>query len=420
MRTHYALIIELKAGSSRCRRRKPAYIDSFIQFAPSARGESHLYGETHLDAFQARAYFQHMLKPIDPVKLEHDAADGLRRLLAEVPETKTFPPKFSGGGRADEAIDFLLRIRSGDRVHVLACEVKTNGQPRHARAAISRLHDYVANANIKASPVFIAPFLSEEVRSLCRKHKVNYFDLLGNCRLVLPGLYIDRRSSEIPAAERRELKSLFRPKSARVLRLMLSEPQRTLKLTEMSERAQVSLGQAHNVKEALLARGWVEAGNDGFRLTDPDSLLDTWRDNYDGPPGHAFTYYTIMHGKELEVALREFFLRDGNRRGAALSSFSAAKWLAPYVRNETRFFHANANGLARLQDELDLDDVAKGANVVVTVVDDDGPLLDAVEPARGIRVTSPVQTYLDLAIAGDRGQEAAEHLRRECLQWRNE
>jgi hypothetical protein len=31
--------------------------------------------------------------------------------------------------------------------------------------------------------------------------------------------------------------------------------------------------------------------------------------------------------------------------------------------------------------------------------------------------TSPVQTYLDLAAAGERGQEAADHLRQERLQW---
>ncbi|PTN52788.1 hypothetical protein DAI43_01230, partial [Achromobacter xylosoxidans] len=59
----------------------------------------------------------------------------------------------------------------------------------------------------------------------------------------------------------------------------------------------------------------------------------------------------------------------------------------------------------------------KGENLVVTVLDDPGLFLDTVQPAPGVVCTSPIQTYLDLSVAGERGQEAADHLRRERLQW---
>lgn len=42
-----------------------------------------------------------------------------------------------------------------------------------------------------------------------------------------------------------------------------------------------------------------------------------------------------------------------------------------------------------------------------------------IEPAPGIICTSAVQTYLDLAQAGERGGEAAKHLRLERLDWSN-
>ncbi len=48
---------------------------------------------------------------------------------------------------------------------------------------------------------------------------------------------------------------------------------------------------------------------------------------------------------------------------------------------------------------------------------DRGLLEDTVEPAPGAVCTGVIQTYLDLAAAGERGQEAAEHLRREQLKW---
>jgi len=41
---------------------------------------------------------------------------------------------------------------------------------------------------------------------------------------------------------------------------------------------------------------------------------------------------------------------------------------------------------------------------------DKGVFLDRVEAAEGIWCTSPIQTYLDLAVSGERAIEAAEHL----------
>ena len=66
---------------------------------------------------------------------------------------------------------------------------------------------------------------------------------------------------------------------------------------------------------------------------------------------------------------------------------------------------------------LKLTSASRGENVVVTVLKDPGLLLDTVEPAAGAVCTSPLQTYLDLYVAGERGREAADHLRRENLTW---
>ena len=53
----------------------------------------------------------------------------------------------------------------------------------------------------------------------------------------------------------------------------------------------------------------------------------------------------------------------------------------------------------------------------ITVPKDLGLLVDTIELAPGAVCTSPIQTYLDLSIAGERGTEAAEHLRQERLSW---
>jgi hypothetical protein len=100
-----------------------------------------------------------------------------------------------------------------------------------------------------------------------------------------------------------------------------------------------------------------------------------------------------------------------------LASFSAARWLAPYVRTATEYFYADEIGVARLAEALMLTSTAKGENVVITAPKDTALFRNTVEAAPGVLCTSVVQTYLDLTLAGERGREAAEHLRRERLAW---
>lgn len=73
--------------------------------------------------------------------------------------------------------------------------------------------------------------------------------------------------------------------------------------------------------------------------------------------------------------------------------------------------------MERLISGLKLSTTSKGANVTITVPNDEGIFLDAIEPAPGIVTTGVIQTYLDLTAQGERGQEAAEHLRNEWMEW---
>lgn len=80
-------------------------------------------------------------------------------------------------------------------------------------------------------------------------------------------------------------------------------------------------------------------------------------------------------------------------------------------------FFADEEGLSKLRAALKLAPVSKGENVSITMPKDPGLLDDTIEPAPGAVCTSPLQTYLDLSVAGERGTEAAGHLRQERLSW---
>jgi hypothetical protein len=358
-----------------------------------------------------------MLKRSDSLKVAGArAGDLLRRLLEKVPiaQIEGIEAQAVSG---DWRPDLIARVVVDGRQHVLVCEYKSNGQPRFARAALLQLWDYVAQQNPQATPIFIAPYISPAVRQMCEEKGAGYLDLAGNARIAFGGVFIERMVADKPTAEQRELKSLFRPKSAQVLRALLREPGRAWRVTELSAISGVSLGHVSNVRAGLIDREWARASEDGLVLAEPDSLLDAWRESYSAPPGERLRFYTPLHGSALEDAARGALRAEGGTGRAVFASFSAAQWLAPYARTGTHYFFADEEGLHKLRSALKLAPASKGENVVVTVPKDLGLLTDTIEPAPGAMCTSAVQTYLDLSIAGERGAEAAEHLRQERLSW---
>lgn len=348
---------------------------------------------------------------------ETKAIAALRAVLDQVPAIKIRSiTRALRVGRAQP--DIVVKLSVAGRSHVLACEVKESGQPRFVRTGLLELRHALAHSSRDMIPVLIAPFLSSKAQSLCREHGAGFLDLEGNVRLAFDGVYVERSVATRPAVERRELRSLFRPKSARVLTIMLADPARPWRVAELAEAADVSLGHISNVRAGLLDREWAKVSDSGLYLSAPGALLDAWRDAYPRPAGRPLRFYTTLHGGAFEDAARHA-MRAGPDKGRAIfASFSAAHWLAPFARIGTHFFYADEPGLERLRAALMLSSTAKGENVVVTLLKDEGVFRSAVEPVAGVVCSGLIQTYLDLSAAGERGREAAEHLRRERMRWK--
>lgn len=359
-----------------------------------------------------------MLKATDPAATVQKAADALRKLLAEVPALGQAVVRRQRRA-SDAGVDVTAQIELPAGRRTLACRVEASGQPRRVRPALQLLREYAAGQAAPVTPLLAAPYLSLEARGLCKEAGVGYIDFAGNARLVFDGIFIDRQvASTKPAPERREAAlPLFNIRSAQVLRLMLRDPQRLWRTGELSETAGVSQKQVSNVRSVLLEKQWAKLTGDGVQLTEPEALLDAWREAYEPPAGQRHSFYTTLHGTALDSGLRSLGNAPPDAGQVALASFSAAQWLAPYGRSGTHYFYADPPGLERLRFTLKLFSASIGENVVVTVVDEPGLFRDTVKPAPSIACTSPVQTYLDLFGAGERGREAAQQLRLAGLGW---
>ena len=358
-----------------------------------------------------------MLKAANSVKdFERRAALLLEQLLRRVPSLTVKSVAVEEPSGKASGIDIFARVRSGQQDYSLVCEVKQNGQPRFAREAINQLKAYLSRSKREEIPIFIAPFLTAATREFCQAEGVGYLDLEGNAHIAFGPVYIERATANRPEAEKREFRSLFKPRSAQVLRVLLRDPQRVWKLSELAEQSGVSIGHVSNVRNALADREWIEDRSAGIQLKSPDLLLDAWSESYRIEATEELKFYTTLHGKTWEKSVRNYFeVRSSDH--AALASFSAAQWIAPYGRSPTHFFYADPGAIPALKEVLELSKPAMGENVIVWIPNDEGVFTDSFDVDGSIRCTSSLQTYLDLCQAGDRGLEAADHLRKAKLTW---
>ncbi|OGQ57881.1 MAG: hypothetical protein A3J24_06020 [Deltaproteobacteria bacterium RIFCSPLOWO2_02_FULL_53_8] len=365
-----------------------------------------------------------MLNSFDLVKkLEKEAVADLTSMLVQVPALNQEDIQVEPRHVPDGAVDFLVTVQYNGKTYVIVADIKATAPPRKVRSSILDLQKATRYYGQDAVPLIVAPYLSPEARAICREYEIGYLDLEGNCRLSFGSVFIDRSVQSKPVAQRREFKSLFSPKSARVLSVMMRDPSRPWKVQALSAEAHVSVGHVSNVRTALLEREWAKIEEDGFSLLAPDGILDAWRDAYSPPQGRQYRFYTTLHGSSLEKKIREMFARipfatTFTNGVVMLASFSAAKWISPYARTGSEYFYANDTGLALLKEELKLTPTTKGENVLITLLEDENLPVNFEHPAIDIICTDPVQTYLDLWASGERGREAAEHLRNEKLIWK--
>jgi hypothetical protein len=357
-----------------------------------------------------------MLKVQQPGKdsrhVEDALTEALLRELQGVPtlEVRVVRTNLRVAGRE---IDVSVEVGlPGMSQLLLIGEIKQSGEPRFARAVVDRLF-YLTNRTFPGSyGVFLAPYVSPEAAAICEAESFGYLDLAGNCLLKLGHNYIRREGRPNVTAQKRLLRSFYSPKAERILRALLTEPCRSWKLQELAAAANVSLGQAHNVKTLLHDREWLTAGPNGLQLREPGKLLDEWAGNYDFSRSVKHNFHSLRPCRETEELIGA--LGTSERIRYAFTGFSAAARIAPHTRYQRVHAYVDPERVLTMAEAADLKRVATGANVVLLTPYDEGVYYNTQD--EGHSVVSPVQLYLDLRALAGRGEDAAEFLLETVLQ----
>jgi len=317
------------------------------------------------------------------------------------------PPSLEGSVHlAAELVDdqhAIVRLRHGD----VQAEFRAAGLAVPYPSGLERL--LARDPDIELVVVDRAPPGLEKAAAA---RGISYLDVHGRGRVIGPGLvYVASPRLDIGRVVPSR-SSPFAQKASRVVRVLLSDPQRSWRLSDVAVLSHLNPGNVHRALAALVELGMVERDEDAYLVVDAGSLLEAWSDQRPRPREQVWL--------AVEGELREFVAKlieklDGE---AVVSGELAAEDFAPYLPAESAVVHC-----------LDADRFAAfspgdqrrprlrfgvGSGEVLLDLADEGVGDFRVERNQ-LPLASPVQVYVDLAGERGRAREAAEHLRRAVI-----
>lgn len=353
-----------------------------------------------------------------PSGLTHDAIGWIRRVGSETQAFEVVDHQYEPESRRD----VVVTVRpTGLPPVTLMVETKKRLTPREAMAIVPELR----RRGEPGVPMVCCPFISPRVAEILTEAGVGYVDQGGNARIAGEGFFLHVTGRDNPAPDTRPLANPFSPKSSRIVRLMLEEPQRPWRVQELAKEADVSIGLVSKAKHALMEEGYLWSLEGFLRLSDPDGLLQSWSRAYTNRD-EAVSYYVMSD--EADVIGRLASWCDREQAKWALSDFSGAWRLSPMVRHKlTSIAVLNTGSGERrraLLEHLGAKPVDSGANLSLRFTGDKYTFYKS-RMVDQVRVLSPLQLYLDLKTKTGRGDEAAEalydqHLRARFVACRNE
>lgn len=285
--------------------------------------------------------------------------------------------------------------------------------------AISRLQEHRKNQGKGVIPLLIVPYMGETGRRLCEENEIAWLDLSGNARIKAPGLFINVEGKPNRFKSAGRPPNLFAPKSSRIVRQFLIEPDHTLSQRELSQAADLDEGYTSRIVRRFEETGLVVRNEEGLlRPKDPEQLLDSWHEAYDFMRHHIIKgHVAARSGEDLLHRIADVLEKQAT--GYAATGLCGA-WVYTHFANfRLATFYLSHVPADELSHTLGFREDDRGANIWLVIPNDEGAFHGS-EVREGIRCVHPVQVYLDLKAHPERSAEAASRLRQEYLKWRED
>jgi len=336
-----------------------------------------------------------------------------RRLARILPDVKIEKIEWAD---SNSLWDIGIKIKVGNFLKWLRCEVKTKGEPWYLYQAIGRL---TQAPQVKKGDyaVVIVPFISEQGRKVCKEAGIGYIDLVGNIFLKFDSVLVEKTANEKPTGKFKKKPTFrmpFASKSSRVLRVLLENPRKVWTFTSLSQEAEANIRTAFSVVDILKEKGFIDKKRGAIRLIKPEAMLDYWAENYDFGKNQILSYFSFTRTfDEFLANLKK--LSGGKKFNYALTVHSGAALIAPFVR--FRDVHLYIQGEPKTWvKKLNLRPVESGGTIHLVIPYDEGVFYNK-QSVNNVSVACNIQLYIDLVHYPARGKEQADFLREKKMRF---
>lgn len=326
-------------------------------------------------------------------------------------------------GVPDVAVRTNLSIRSSDsrqrdaliyaRGHSFVLEWKGSGSLSHVVAAIHRLARARLSFSHDVIPLLAVPYMGRAAQEHCAKANVSWLDLSGNARIIAPGIFYQNLGNPNHYRRAGRPETAFGPRGSRITRRLLIEPAMVVRQRTLAADTGLDEGHTSRVVGKLLETGLVERGQDGIRVTDPEALLDAWREDYRFDRHHVLRgHIAARSGDALTHSIAETLSKT--EEPFAATALPAAWLRTHYAGFRLSTVYLQIPPTAGLKKDLGFREEERGANTWLVVPNDEG-VFDGVEVIDGIPCVHPVQAYIDLKDHPERAGEAATEIHKQLF-----
>lgn len=280
------------------------------------------------------------------------------------------------------------------------------------KSSLPELESLLADWNDPEPPLLVAPELSPRVLELCHRKGLAAVDLNGRAYIRAPGILVDRRP--LPGRDFRfhlEPRNVFVGKSARIIRTLLTDRDRSWGQSELVGRSKASSGLVSRIVQHLISQGFIEKQTAReFRLSGPLELIDAWVKADDFNRRTTATRYTTFGSSPLETARQLWSWATEQTIPIAFTQWLAASLRHPYTEPVVTSAYVARLPEAATLERLGLRPVTDAGKVWLLVPDDEGVFLET-QTIQDLPLTTDAQIYLDLQGTGLRGPDQAAALR---------
>jgi hypothetical protein len=260
-------------------------------------------------------------------------------------------------------------------------------------------------------PLLVVPFMGPSVMAKCAEVGISWIDLSGNADLTAQGLRVYVRGKENKFSRPGRKENPFAPKSSRVARRLLYQPERAFSQRELANETGLGEGFISRLAKTLEQQHLVIRDDQARLLArEPTLLLEAWAQGYD------FHKHDILRGhvagrsgEEVQANLSKVFQGAGISHAA--TGLGAAWLYSKFTAFRTVSFYLKELPPDDVLQQAGFREVSSGANVWL-VLPKDFDVFHAVAKVGEIPCVHPIQVYLDLQSHPERSEEAAAELRK--------